>query len=464
MRPRSINAQLLLVILGVTLLCWIAVVAVVMTHLTLNRSSTWDEKLGAIATQLLITIPAASRFERKGGPGLELPAPARRDLDALRFQIWLDRSRLARSTPGAPTQPLQPRFIDGAASTMVEGRRWRVYSVSDSTGRVTVQVGNLQSVVDADLRHEASQSLLLATMLLLLAGVIMWFVVRGSLRPVMALGAAMRQRRNFDLTPLPLERLPGELHPLVTSFNHVLQQLDEAIEGERRFIGDAAHELRTPLSALQAQVEIALRAGDPQATRVELEKLLLMAKRSTRLSEQLLDLARLNAGAKSLKQVETDLSALAQHVVREFDVFAAQNRRAIYLNVHACQIRCDIDEIGILLRNLIDNALRYTAADGRVLVSCGYRAADGPGAPPQAYLEVADDGPGVPESERAAIFVRFHRVAGNPMRGSGIGLSLVAGIAELHRAVIETDAGLDGAGFTVRVVFPAVAAAPAGRV
>ncbi|MEV4779072.1 sensor histidine kinase [Burkholderia sp. LMU1-1-1.1] len=463
MRPRSINAQLLLVILGVTLLCWVVVVAVVMTHLTLNRTSTWDEKLGAIATQLIITIPAASRFERRGGPGLELPAPARRDLDGLKFQIWLDRGSLARSTPGAPTQPLQPSFIDGPASTMVEGRKWRVYSVSDRSGRVTVQVGNLQSVVDADLRKEVSHSLILATLLLLLAGVIMWFVVRSSLKPVTALGAAMRRRRNFDLTPLPLERLPSELHPLVTSFNHVLEQLDEAIEGERRFIGDAAHELRTPLSALQAQVEIALRADHPQATREALDKLLLMARRSTRLSEQLLDLARLNAGTKSVKQVETDLSALAQHVVREFEVLAAQNRRAIYLNVHTCQIRCDIDEIGILLRNLIDNALRYTAADGRVLVSCGYRAAGAPGAPPQAYLEVADDGPGVPESERAAIFIRFHRVAGNPMRGSGIGLSLVAGIAELHRAVIETGAGLDDAGFRVRVLFPAVAAPPAGR-
>ena len=158
--------------------------------------------------------------------------------------------------------------------------------------------------------------------------------------------------------------------------------------------------------------------------------------------------------------METDLSALAQHVVREFEVLAAQNRRAIYLNVRACQIRCDIDEIGILLRNLIDNALRYTGADGRVLVSCGYRATDVPGAAPQAYLEVADDGPGVPESERAAIFVRFHRVAGNPMRGSGIGLSLVAGIAELHGAVIETDAGLDGGGLAVRVVFPATSNMP----
>ncbi|MBP1204221.1 signal transduction histidine kinase [Duganella sp. 1411] len=459
MKPRSINTQLLLVILGVTVLCWIVVATVVVAYLSLNRASTWDEKLEAIATQLLVTIPASSRFERKAGPGLTLPAPAQRAHDPLVFQIWIARARLVANTPGAPRLPLQPSFVEGAASTVVEGKKWRVYSVSDRDGRVTVQVGNLQSVVDADLRHTAWHALGLATVLLLLAGVIMWFVVRGSLQPVRALGAAMLKRRSFDLAPLPLARLPSELHPLVTSFNHVLKQLDDAIEGERRFIGDAAHELRTPLSALQAQVEIALRADDPRTTREALEKLLLMARRSTRLSEQLLDLARLNAGAKALKQVETDLSRLVEHVAREFEVCAAQNRRAIYLNLRACPIRCDIDEIGILLRNLIDNALRYTGADGKVLVSCGHLAAAEPGAAPQPYLEVADDGPGVPVSERAAIFVRFHRVAGNPMRGSGIGLSLVAGIADLHQAVIETDDGLDGAGLKVRVLFPAVAGA-----
>jgi signal transduction histidine kinase len=114
------------------------------------------------------------------------------------------------------------------------------------------------------MRHEAAHALILATVLLVIAGFVMWVVSQSTLIPVRALGASMRLRRSFDFTPLPLDRLPRELHPLVDSFNHVLRQLDEAIEGERRFIGDAAHELRTPLSALQAQAEIALRATDPQ--------------------------------------------------------------------------------------------------------------------------------------------------------------------------------------------------------
>lgn len=459
MKSRSFNAQQVLVIIGVIALCWAIVLAAVLTQFSLNRTSTWDEKLAGIATQLLVTIPADSRFEGRAGPGLKPRESPGVELEPLAFQIWVDRNRLIAGTPGAPNSPLQPRFTDGAASTVVEGNQWRVYSASDSTGRVTVQVGNQQSVVDADMRHEAAHALALATVLLLIAGFVMWFVTRAALRPVRALGSAMRHRRSFDFTLLPLDRLPRELHPLVDSFNHVLQQLDEAIEGERRFIGDAAHELRTPLSALQAQAEIALRATNTQDKDVALKKLLVVAQRSTRLSEQLLDLARINAGAKSPKHAPADLSKLVQHVAQEFEVYAAQHHRSLFLDMATCTIQCDIDEIGILLRNLLHNAMRYTAEGGNVLVRCGYTPPVQTNVAPTIFLEVADDGPGVPDAEHVAIFERFHRVPGTPVRGSGIGLSLVAGIAESHHAAIQTAAGLEGRGLMVRVVFPGISAA-----
>ncbi len=456
MKSRSFNARLILVIIGVIALCWTVVLAVVLTQFSLNRSSTWDEKLGAIATQLLVTIPADSDFDGQGRPGLKLREIPGAEREQLVFQVWIDRSRMVASTPGSPQSPLQPEFTDGAASTLVQDRKWRAYSATDSTGRVTVQVGNLQSVVDADMRHEAAHALVLSTVLLVIAGFIMWLVSQAALKPVRALGAAMRHRRRFDFTALPLDRIPRELHPLVDSFNHVLRQLDEAIEGERRFIGDAAHELRTPLSALQAQAEIALRATEPQEKDAALRKLLVVARRSTRLSEQLLDLASINAGAKAPKQVPADLSKLVQHVAQEFEVYASLNQRSLFLDVHACTISCDIDEIGILLRNLMHNSMRYTNEGGNVLVRCGYQVPEGNEPANTVYLEVADDGPGVPAEEREAIFERFHRVAGAPVRGSGIGLSLVAGIAESHNAAIQTGTGLDGRGLLVRVVFPGI--------
>jgi signal transduction histidine kinase len=442
------------VLVATIALCWAGALAMLFAYFTHNKTSTWDEKLQTIAIRILMTIPANNKLQTILGPGLKLRNPALAEHDKLVFQVWFDRSKLVARTPGAPEVALRPDFIEGVASTVIEGQRWRVYSVSDSTGHVDVQVGNLHSVVDAEMRHDALIGLVLATLLLLLVGGVMWFVVRNTLKPVVALGTAMRNRRSFDLAPLPSVPLPRELHPLVESFNHALKQLDEAVEGERRFIGNAAHELRTPLSALQAQAQIALRAPSVEEKDVALTKLLTVAQRSTRLSEQLLDLARLNSGANAPLHSPADLSSLVLHVVHEFEIYACQQQRSIFLDIHQCMIHCDIDEIGILLRNLVDNALRYTAKGGRVCISCGYQGTATLEQNNNVYLEVTDDGPGVPESEREAIFERFHRVAGTLTRGSGIGLSLVASIAQLHCATIETHAGLDGRGLAVRVVFP----------
>ncbi|CAM3729945.1 sensor histidine kinase [Bordetella tumulicola] len=454
MKPRSLNTRLIVVVVSTIVLSWIAVVGVVFMQFSLNQTSTSDKELATIATQLLLTIPADSSFAERAGPGLQLRDPPDVDLELLVFQIWIDRHRLFVATPGAPTSPFKPDFTDGLTSTVIEGKKWRVYSVSDKTGRVTVQAGNPQDVVDADMRDVAGHVLIVATVLLLIVGVIMGFVTKRTFKPVRAMSASMRHRHSFDFTPLPLHDLPTELHPFVASFNDLLLQLDKAVEGERRFIGEAAHELRTPLSAVHAQAEIALNSTELKGKDAALKKLLVVAERSTRLSEQLLDLARINAGTKAPKRAHADLRKLVEHVAQEVEVYASQNRRSLYLDVRSCIIECDIDEIGILLRNLLHNAMRYTSDEGVVLVCCGYVADAKPGMTPDVYLEVSDDGPGVAAAEREAIFERFYRAAGTKVRGSGIGLSLVASIAKSHNASIKVDTGLDGRGLTVRVVFP----------
>lgn len=324
-----------------------------------------------------------------------------------------------------------------------------MYAVSDSTGTMQAQVGIPHEVINAEVRDATMQALLANSVLLALVGVLLWHTMRRSLKPVAALERLVRDRTTFDLTPLPSTSLPTELQPLVQSFNRVLAQLDHAVESERRFIGDAAHELRTPLSALQAQVEIALRAAAGKDKDTALKKVLATAKRTTRLSEQLLDLARLNACGQAPHE-SADLEDLVLHVVSEFEVQAELQSRRLSVQTRAGRIACNIDEIGILLRNLVDNALRYTTPGGRIHIGCGTASHDAGG---PVYLEVADDGPGVPEDERQAIFRRFHRASGNRVRGSGIGLSLVATIAQSHGATIETGPGLDGRGFRVRVAF-----------
>lgn len=453
MKVRSLRTQTLLVLGATIALCWVVALAVVCWQLSRNTASLWDENLETMAKHILLTVPAGKDLKPGGQQGLRLRSDIPTKRGHLVFQVWGPGQQLIVRAPEAPRSPLRPDFQEGAVTTVIDGERWRAYSLSDATGRVIVQVGSLHSVVDAELQHEALFALGVSTVLLLIVAVLMAGVLRRSLEPVQALGVALRQRPGFDLTPLATTDLPIEIRPLVESFNHVLRQLDTAVEGERRFIGDAAHELRTPLSALQAQAQIALRATSLADKDVALTKLLAVVERSTRLSEQLLDLARLNAGANAPQFARVDLGTLVVHVTQEFDAAAQQRGRSIVLDIAPCTIRCDVDEIGILLRNLIDNALRYTHAGGRLRVRCGPAGpAAGEGA---VWLEVADNGPGVPEAEHEAIFKRFHRVAGSAARGSGIGLSLVAGIAKQHGATIEITPGLDGRGIGMRVSFPA---------
>ncbi|QGZ41312.1 signal transduction histidine kinase [Pseudoduganella flava] len=455
MKARSLNLRLILVVIGAIALCCTGMLVAVLSQFYEGRTA--DKNLALMATRLLSTLPADADRAGLREAGLQPRAAPSVAADALVFQIWVD-GRLVAATPGAPDAPLVASFADGLASTVVLGKRWRAYSATDKTGRVTVQVGNAHAILDGYMRNSVRHGLILISVLVVIVSATIWLATRSVFRPVLALSAAMRHRSRFDLTPLPLDGLPRELHPFVASFNDLLRQLDEAVEDERRFIGDAAHELRTPLSAVQAQAEIALQAADPEDKQVALRKLLVVAGRSTRLSEQLLDLARINAGARAHQRAQVDLALLVEHVAQEFEVSASRSGRALYLDVHPCPICCDVDEIGILLRNLLHNALRYTPQGGSVLVRCRHApAAKGAG----IYLEVSDDGPGVPLAERDAIFERFYRAAGSTVRGSGIGLSLVASIARSHAATIEMDTGLDGRGLTVRVVFPGVA--PAAR-
>lgn len=452
----SLQGYVLKVLVGTILLSWTVALVALWFLLKHSETSIADNGLRNFATRILQAIPA----NQDDPPSDPARPPRESSLSAdpkLAFQVWADRSRIIAQTPGAPASALKPDFINGFASLMVGEQRWRVYSISDSTQRKFVQVGRLHSELDAELRGKALVAVGILTTLVCIIGMLTFIAVRRSLRPVADLEETLRRRAKFDLTPLSAKTLPTELQPLVESFNHVLAQLDIAVESERRFIGDAAHELRTPLAALQAQAHVALHARTAPEKDAALVKLVAVAERNTRLSEQLLDLARLNAGEHAPQRELADLSELVLHVAKEFEVFAENNQRTLALNLAPSHIECNIDEIGILLRNLVDNALRYTQKDGRVHIRCGCVDTT---AGPAAYVEVADDGPGVPAGEREAIFHRFYRVPGNGGRGSGIGLSLVAGIARLHSATISTGTGIDGRGFSVRVQFPA-AAAPA---
>jgi signal transduction histidine kinase len=240
--------------------------------------------------------------------------------------------------------------------------------------------------------------------------------------------------------------LPDEVRPLVVSFNRLLSRLDGTLQAERRFFTEAAHELRTPLAVLLTHAQVAQRARTLEEARGALDQLARGVERSARLSQQLLDSARLNVEKYAGEQAPVELADIVAVVTHEFEVMAAQKSQSIALHTEPGIVRGNVDELGILVRNLLDNALRYAGEGAHVAVRC-LREEN------FMRLQILDDGPGVAESERGRIFDRFYRGSGNTERGSGIGLALVSRIAQLHDASVITGSGLQGRGLGITVSF-----------
>lgn len=445
----SLRTRLLAAVLAAILLFWGALLGVTFVHYTREQTGEIDATLREIAGSILLSTQA-NLDALPAAEALRLPAGASYGGDLVSYQTWLRSGRNVWRSPGAPAAPLQPHFTDGFADVEIGGTAWRVFALSDATGRFQVQVAKRQSQIDAALRNKVNVILGTGVLLFALLVAAIWSVVRWSLRPVTAMRAAVQRRGPLDLTPLPAARVPAEVSPLIESFNGLLAQVERARLRERRFISDAAHELRTPLAALLAHTEVALSAGDSCEKNAALQRVAAAAERGARLSEQLLDLARLDAGASTDRHSGVELHELLTVVLRDFEHLAHRRSQRISLDIEPCAVSGDTDELGILARNLIDNALRYTDEGGRIAVTGRYGLRAGCAA---VYLEVADNGPGVPAGERERIFARFYRAAGNGTRGSGIGLSLVARIAQSHGAALEVGAGLDGRGLSIAVWF-----------
>ncbi|MFW7346179.1 MAG: ATP-binding protein [Pigmentiphaga sp.] len=446
---RSLRARLLTGIVATMLLTWAGSFLWYRAEVTRESSGEWDAALREVANLTLLSLPVGLE-NNVAERGFSLPGEQRLDTSQLKmtFQVWnLATGGSVLHSPAAPGRPIVPDMRDGYATTLVGGEPWRVYAVSDASKRIQVQVGKPQSLLRKELHERLTRGLMFVGILACMLASVVGCLVQWSVLPVTRLSRRILQRRPTDLQPLPARELPVELRPLVESFNGLLGRLDETMQNERRFLVDAAHELRTPLAVLTVQTENALRCQDPVQLRAELGKLLATTQRSARLSEQLLDMARLDANGFGEDDVE--LHTVVSVIARDFETGAAERGQRISLDTEDCLVRGWVDPLGILVRNLVDNAVRYGGRDAHIAVACR-REAGG------VLLTVADDGPGVPESEYRRIFDRFYRVAGTTERGSGIGLSLVAQIAESHAASIQVGTGLRGRGLGVRIRFPSV--------
>lgn len=438
----SLRRRLSILLLGGVSICWIWML--VWSYLDAHHEigELMDGQL-VVEARTLLAIAAHEAKEMATPAYKEEPHEEHDHIENLRFQIWSGNDHLVLKSPGTPSHPLTDKngFSDGADEGG-EYPRWRYFVEWNEKHDVRVIVGENYHVRDELINHTLWQLLAPALFGLPILGVWVWLAIRHGLGPLNDVAKQIRAREPEHLNPVEPATAPIEIRPLIESINQLFMRVEKAIESEKRFTADAAHELRTPLAALAAQAQVALRARDAEERRHAIDQLIASSRRSARLVDQLLTLARVDpTGTMPAGTVELDW--LAQQVCAINGPLAVENGVTLELDTMHTVVTGDADMLRIMLRNLVDNAIRYTPAGGRVAVSVTERT-----------VSVADSGPGIPAEERERVFDRFHRLAGQEKEGSGLGLSIVARIAELHCAKVRLAEGKDGVGLKVSVEFP----------
>ena len=385
--------------------------------------------------------------ELKNTPDLK-PEAIQQASRNLEFQIWSSDKKLILHSQHALKMPFSDGSV-GLTTRWINGHTWRVSTGYNRSNHLTIMVAeraNYRQQLENRLTQDSVVVMLITYPFL---GFLIWVIVGRGLDTLRRVAKEVHQRAPTYLEPVDLESVPSEIEPLVSELNSLFGRLQAAFEREKRFTADAAHELKTPLAALSTQTQVALRAATETEKKEALLKVLSGVQRSTHVVQQLLTLSRMEpeAGLKDpttihLAKQAADIAAmLAPEAIKkniELELLAPESKAIIIGNTTA---------IDILLRNLLDNAIRYSPPNS--FVSIDIQEDEN-----HVILIVRDNGPGIPENLRKRVFERFYRVIGNNAPGSGLGLSIVQQIATLHHAEIELHTPVEGKGVEFRIVFP----------
>ena len=357
--------------------------------------------------------------------------------------VWDRSGNLQYATSPAITRPLSAG--QGYSEVLIGGDRYRLYArVLD--GR------HVEVAQPVDVRNDQAENAALAALLPMLVlmpvlAVVIGFVIRSELRPVKELAAAVARRDTFASTPLPVSELPSEVRPLVQDINRLLARQSEAAQRERHFIADAAHALRTPLAALQLQIDVLDGSSDPAERAARLADLRAGVARASRLSEQLLSLARAES-TLDLTGEGADVNETLQDLRELYEPAASAAGVTLDLKGRSRGvIRGAPRHLILICSNLLDNALRYSRSGGTVEVRADNSDAG-------VRIEVWDEGPGIPEEELPRVFERFYRANGDGSSGSGLGLATVETIVTQLGGRVSLHNRADRSGLIARVVLP----------
>jgi len=373
-------------------------------------------------------------------------------------QIWTVDGRGVYASRAHSSLP--ERAALGFADITVQGRTWRTFGVA--TRERVIQVAQPRQIRRQLAANAALHSVLPLLIVAPVLALVVWWLAAGTLAPLQRVAAGLRARDEQSLQPLATDGLPVEVAPLVAALNGLLQRLGTSLDAQRAFVSDAAHELRSPLTALTLQLQLLRRAPDDAASAAAVAALGAGIDRAGRLVEQLLALARAEPGAPLAMAGGLDLHELVRAAVADTVSLAQARGTAIELMTEApVLVRGNAASLTMMVRNLADNAVRHSPPGGRVELRVFLDA----GVP---TLQVDDDGPGIPAGDRARVFARFYRRASDDAAGSGLGLAIVNSVAQRHDASISlAESALGGLMVVVRFAettdagtVPSVAALP----
>lgn len=450
--PQSLRAQLLLR-LALPMAFFVVVDSAVSYYVALHFANlAYDRWLLDSARSLAQEVKA-----QKGRLTFELPPTALEvfqwdDVDKTFFKITSSQLGFMAGDTAVPAPPdlaaaeTQPTYFDST----IRGQRVRVVSMviepKDISENVVVQVAETLNKRRGMMTEILLAVLIPQVLLVLVGGIHVWVGINRGLSPLHTLTHEIAQRSPRDLAPIPDTRVPLEVRTLTRTINTLLNRLAGAIATQQRFIANAAHQVRTPLAGLKVQVERVVREPHPASLDPALQQIEHCADRISRLTRQLLVLARSENGLDSQRLAAVDLSELTRDTCMEWAATALQHDIDLSFEGTAerLAVQGDANLLRELLANLLDNAIHYGVSGGRITV----RLAETPA--PTLFVE--DDGPGIPANEVERIFERFYRLPGSPGEGCGLGLAIVKEIAELHGASIDVERLFTAGGtrFTLR--------------
>lgn len=403
----------------------------------------------AVALSQLVTTSG-------GRVTIDLPTAAQQMLDSdQRDRIYYKVAELDgtfvgghRGLPPPPRTPepgAEPFCFDGT----LQGDSVRVATYRPVGATYLVQVAETINKRDTLALEIIASMLLPLVALVAMAAIGLWLGVRRGLEPLTALAREIGGRSAQDLSPVDATLAPLETQPLVRALNDLLARLGRVLAAQRRFVADAAHQLRTPLTGLKTQAELGLRSTDPAAVRTSLQQIVAGTDRTAHLVNQLLSLARAEPeGQVEIRRERLDFTRLARDTTADWIPRALEHGIDLgFDGADPLWIAGDATLLRELTGNLIDNAIAYCPSGTEVTVAVRQDGA-------HALLTVTDSGPGVPEADRERVFERFHRVLGAGAEGSGLGLAIVRQIAQRHDGEALLEAGPDGRGTCVRIAFP----------